>query len=116
MRRSGPPARDLVRQGRVALRSDHTLAYGARAVHLTPTEFRLVVYLARCPGQPVAFADLLAHVWQYPEGTASVEVIRAHVRNLRAKLRAAGMPVDLIRTHRRVGYSFEPLTGDRRRR
>lgn len=116
MRRSGPPGHELVRLGRVVLRSDHTLVYGARSVRLTPTEFRLVAYLARCPGQPVGFSDLLTHVWQYPEGTAGVEVIRAHVRNLRAKLRAASMPVDLICTHRRVGYSFEPLADNRRRR
>lgn len=115
MRRSGSPGHELVRLGRVVLRSDHTFVYSGRTVRLTPTEFRLLAYLARCPGQPVGFSDLLAHVWQYPEGTAGVELIRAHVRNLRAKLRAAGMPVDLICTHRRVGYSFEPLPGGRRR-
>lgn len=116
MRRSGPPAHEVVRLGRVALISDQTLTYGARSVRLTPTEFRFARYLARWPGQPVAVADLLEHVWRYPQGTAGGEVVRAHVRNLRAKLRDAGIPPDLIRTHRRAGYSFEPSPGDRRRK
>jgi DNA-binding response OmpR family regulator len=114
VRRSGP-GQEVIRLGRVALFSDQTLICGARSVRLTPTEFRFTRYLARWPGQPVPIPDLLEHVWRYPQGTAGGEVVRAHVRNLRAKLREAGIPPDLIRTHRRAGYSFEPSAGDRRR-
>ncbi len=116
MGRSGQPEREVIRLGRIALVSDQTLVYGSRSVRLTPTEFRFAAYLARWPGQPVSIPDLLEHVWRYPRGTAGVEVVRAHVRNLRAKLKSAGIPVDLIRTHRRAGYSLEPSFGDRRRR
>lgn len=115
MRRPGQPGREVIRLGSVALVSDQTLVCGSRSVRLTPTEFRFAAYLARWPGQPVSVPDLLEHVWRYPQGTAGSEVVRAHVRNLRAKLKSAGIPADLIRTYRRAGYSLEPSLSDERR-
>lgn len=115
MRRSASSSREVVHLGRLSLISDQTLVYGSRSVHLTPMEFRLLRYLARCPGQPVSNADLVEHVWRYPRETAGSEVVRAHVRNIRAKLERSGISPELIATHPRIGYSLQPSAGDRRR-
>jgi DNA-binding response OmpR family regulator len=75
-------------------------------VHLTPTEFDLLVCLAREPGQVLTRERLLADVWGWAEtgltGTAT-RTVDSHVKALRHKLGAAW-----IRTVHGVGYALEP--------
>jgi DNA-binding response OmpR family regulator len=70
-------------------------------VHLTPTEFDLVLYLAARPGRVATREELLEQVWGYdvPSGVRTVD---SHVRAVRRKLGA-----DLIRTVHGVGYAIE---------
>ena len=70
-------------------------------VHLTRTEFDLLVYLARRPRTVVPRERLLAEVWGWGDalGTRTVD---SHIRALRRKLGA-----DLIRTAHGVGYALE---------
>jgi DNA-binding response OmpR family regulator len=71
------------------------------AVHLTPTEFDLLEYLASRPGRVATREELLAQVWGYdvPSGARTVD---SHIRSLRRKLGS-----DLIRTVHGVGYAVE---------
>jgi two-component system catabolic regulation response regulator CreB len=47
------------------------------------------------------------HVWEEPD--CSLErTVDAHIKQLRAKLRDHGQSEELIRTHRGLGYSFDP--------
>jgi len=73
-------------------------------VSLTPTEFRLLMYLAERSGHVVSSAELLERVWEFYPGTGSSELVRSHIRNLRAKLRRASGGRELIRTTPRRGY------------
>ena len=68
-------------------------------VHLTKTEFRLLVELASSPGRVFSREVLLERVWgyDYAGGTRTVDV---HVAQLRRKLDRP----DLIRTVRGAGY------------
>jgi DNA-binding response OmpR family regulator len=70
-------------------------------VHLTPTEFDLVYYLASRPGRVATRDELLARVWGYdvPSGARTVD---SHVRSIRKKLGA-----ELVRTVHGVGYAVE---------
>ena len=70
-------------------------------VHLTPTEFDLLLYLALRPGRVSTREELLEQVWGYevPSGARTVD---SHVRSLRRKLGA-----DLIRTVHGVGYAVD---------
>jgi DNA-binding response OmpR family regulator len=70
-------------------------------VHLTPTEFDLLHYLAARPGRVATREELLEQVWGYeiPSGARTVD---SHVRSLRRKLGAR-----LIRTVHGVGYAVE---------
>jgi DNA-binding response OmpR family regulator len=73
-------------------------------VQLTPTEFRLMEYLAQRQGAIASSEELLEKVWEFYPGTGSSELVRSHVRNLRAKLRIAAPGRELIQTVPRRGY------------
>jgi len=68
-------------------------------VHLTPTEFDLLVFLAAEPGTVRTREELLAHVWDEPM-VSSGRTVDSHVRALRRKLGP-----ELVRTVHGVGYA-----------
>ncbi len=70
-------------------------------VHLTPTEFDLLSWLATHQGTVCSRDQLLAQVWGYRDGSGA-RTVDSHVRALRRKLRT-----DLIRTVHGVGYAIE---------
>ncbi|HEX9506140.1 MAG TPA: response regulator transcription factor [Acidimicrobiia bacterium] len=72
---------------------------GGDPVHLTPTEFDLLAYLAERPARVFTREQLLAQVWGYHDG-AGTRTIDSHVRALRRKL---GNPI--VRTVHGVGYA-----------
>ena len=71
-------------------------------VHLTPTEFDLLVCLAREPGQVLTRERLLAEVWDWADASGT-RTVDSHVKGLRAKVGA-----HRIRTVHGVGYALEP--------
>ena len=76
-------------------------------VHLTPTEFDLLVCLAREPGQVLTRERLLRDVWDWGDAWASASATRtvdSHVKALRSKIGAGR-----IRTVHGVGYALEDL-------
>jgi DNA-binding response OmpR family regulator len=71
---------------------------GDEEVHLTPTEFDLLAYLAKHPGRVFSRPQLLGDVWGYRDG-GGARTVDSHVRALRRKLGA-----DAVRTVHGVGY------------
>jgi DNA-binding response OmpR family regulator len=71
-------------------------------VHLTPTEFDLLVCLAASPGVVLTRENLYADVWGWP-GASGTRTVDSHVKALRAKIGA-----DRVRTVHGVGYALEP--------
>jgi DNA-binding response OmpR family regulator len=69
-------------------------------VHLTPTEFELVHFLARTPHVVYGRNRLLREVWGYRDG-AGARTVDSHVHALRRKLGS-----DVIRTVHGIGYAF----------
>jgi DNA-binding response OmpR family regulator len=78
-------------------------------ISLTPVEHKLLRCLMERPGEYVSKPELLEHVWGYPPDGGS-ELVRAHVSNLRRKLRFAGQD-GLLRTMPYHGYAFVPPAG-----
>lgn len=80
----------------------HTVSRSGAAVHLTPTEFKLLEALMRRPGEVVRRSELMDRVWgmSFDPGTGLVDV---HMANLRSKLEAGGRP-RLIATVKGVGF------------
>ncbi len=76
-------------------------------VHLTPTEFDLLLCLARVAGQVLSRERLLRDVWDWGDAWGSASATRtvdSHVKALRSKVGAAR-----IRTVHGVGYALEDL-------
>jgi DNA-binding response OmpR family regulator len=74
---------------------------GGEEVHLTPTEFDLLVLLAARPGVVYSREQLLAEVWGWRDG-AGQRTVDSHVRGLRRKLGSG-----LVRTVHGIGYALE---------
>ena len=71
-------------------------------VHLTPTEFDLLVFLAGHPGVVLTRESLYAEIWGWP-GASGTRTVDSHVKALRTKIGA-----DRVRTVHGVGYALEP--------
>jgi DNA-binding response OmpR family regulator len=83
----------------------HRVLIGGIEVHLTPTEFRLLRYLAEHPGELVAHRELLQAVWGPTYGD-DTQLLRVTMRNLRAKLASAAPERRFITTEYGLGYRF----------
>lgn len=81
--------------------------FAGREIGLTPLEYALLQALLARPRQVLSREQILDAL-----GVAAAagydRTVDGHVRDLRAKLRAAGADANLIRTHRGFGYSYEP--------
>jgi len=85
-----------------------TVTYLGAAIELLPTEWRLLEYMMRHPGQVLTRTMLLERVWDFAFDPTT-NVVDVHVSRLRRKLEGAnGAP--LIRTVRGAGYVLEPRT------
>lgn len=69
-------------------------------IHLTPTEFDLLVGLAKASGTVLSREDLLMSVWGYPDGSGA-RTVDSHIRSLRRKLGDG-----VVRTVHGVGYAI----------
>ena len=92
-------------------RAERRVRRGQDEVHLTPTEFDLLVRLASSPRTVLTRETLLADVWDWADASGT-RTVDSHVKALRRKLGPG-----LIRTVHGVGYSAEPTpapagTGD----
>jgi DNA-binding response OmpR family regulator len=78
----------------------HTVRVGGDLVPTTATEFALLEFLVRSPGQVFTREQLLSAVWGY-HSAAGTRTVDVHIAQLRAKLGDA----QVIRTVRGVGYA-----------
>lgn len=75
------------------------------ALELTRYEFRLLKVLAERPGRVLSRDQLMEAVWEDP-GASLDRTVDAHIKTVRAKLRAVAPEADPIQTHRGLGYSL----------
>jgi len=76
-------------------------------VHLTPTEYSLLKYLATNAGRVLTHPMILAAVWG-PEYGSDVQLLRTFINQLRAKLGEDRDTPRYIYTDPGVGYRFAP--------
>jgi DNA-binding response OmpR family regulator len=84
------PTRGVVRRGGVE-------------VHLTRTEFRLLVELSSAAGRIVTREELLERVWGY-DYYGDTRLLDVHIRRLRRKIEANPDSPDVVLTVRGAGY------------
>jgi two-component system OmpR family response regulator len=97
-----PAPRPVLAIGSVTIDRDrHAVRVGDAELVVTATELRLLATLASHKGRVLSRSQLIATVYG-DDHHISARTIDTHVRNLRAKLAAAGAPV--IETVHGVGY------------
>lgn len=81
---------------------------GDTVVNLTPTEFRLLVYLAQHPQQVLSRAQIMDTVWGYEATPESERAINSHIRRLREKIEVDPSNPKIIQTVLGQGYRLVP--------
>jgi two-component system KDP operon response regulator KdpE len=106
LRRAKPEASEpkIVAEGLEIDLPARSIRRDGEEVHLTPTEFELLRTLAQNRGRLMTHSVLLAEVWG-PAYADDLQILRAHVANLRRKIEPPDGP-HYIRTDPGVGYRF----------
>jgi two-component system phosphate regulon response regulator PhoB len=107
IRRAQPSAADdTLQYADVAMDlAAHRVSRAGRAVHLGPTEFRLLHHFLLYPGRVFSREHLLDRVWG-PHAEVEMRTVDVHIRRLRKALNIDGCR-DLVRTVRSVGYALD---------
>lgn len=90
----------------VMLPERQSLYRGEERIHLTVSEFQLLLTMARRPGKVFTRAMLMEALWQTDRNTGSPPTINVHLRNLRAKLGDDPDHPRYIASVRGVGYKL----------
>ncbi len=110
LRRAQPQASDSPLQFHdIALDpGEHRVQRNGRAIHLGPTEYRLLEFLLRHPRRVFSREDLLNAVWG-ADIHVEARTVDVHIRRLRKALNGPG-ELDLVRTVRSAGYALDVET------
>lgn len=105
LRRAGRLESDIWQVGDLVIDAGaHVVTRHGEPVDLTPTEFNLLLALARNGDRPISKERLLASVWQFD--SYDTNLVEVHVSGIRRKLEALGPR--LIHTVRGIGYVLRP--------
>ncbi len=83
----------------------HRVQRNGRAVHLGPTEFRLLEFFMQHPRRVFAREELLDAVWGL-DIHVEPRTVDVHIRRLRKSINADG-ETDIVRTVRAAGYALD---------
>ena len=103
---SNPMQRRVIDSGELLIDCDsHQVTLDGEEVHLTPTEFRLLQYLAQNQGRVVSHRKILQAVWGAEYGDER-EYLRVYISQLRHKIEKEALNPNYIITEPGVGYRF----------
>ena len=77
---------------------------GEDVINLTPTEFRLLMYLSQHRGQALSRAQIVDAVWGYAPDIESEKTVNVHIRRLREKIELKPEEPAIILTVPGIGY------------
>jgi DNA-binding response OmpR family regulator len=83
--------------------STFEVAYEGSLLHLTPKEYCILELLMRHGRRVISRSVIIEHIWSLQEPPTE-ETVKAHIKSLRYKLKAAGAPKELIETVHGIGY------------
>ena len=83
----------------------HRVQRNGRALHLGPTEYRLLEFLLQHPRRVFSREEVLNAVWG-PDIHVEPRTVDVHVRRLRKSINGEG-ELDLVRTVRAAGYALD---------
>jgi len=79
-----------------------------KPIYLTPTEFRLLRFLASHANRPFSRSALIEAIWGYESEVGDERTVDVHIRHLRQKLEDDPSNPRWIVTARGLGYKFQP--------
>ena len=85
--------------------SAHRVSRNGRAIHLGPTEYRLLEFLMQHPRRVFSRDELLNGVWG-PDIHVEPRTVDVHIRRLRKAINGDG-ELDVVRTVRAAGYALD---------
>jgi DNA-binding winged helix-turn-helix (wHTH) protein len=109
-RRRDPAGGSHLRVGDLELDlGEQTVTVGDRHARLTPSETRLLLFLAEEPGRPRTRREILQHIWR-TEQVVDERACDAHVSNLRRKIERSPSRPERLVTVRSVGYALQAVS------
>ncbi len=115
LRRTREPAEDnpIIRVGDLEINEDsHDVTRAGQPIELSPTEYKLLLYLMDNEGRVLSKAQILDHVWQYDWG-GDAAIVESYISYLRKKVDDITVTDEdgtthkvqpLIETKRGIGY------------
>ncbi len=85
-------------------RTRATVSREGRQINLTPTEFRLLVFLSQHPGQVFSRGQLIENVWGSDAEFYDDKTVSVHVRRLREKIEPEPSDPHIVLTVPGIGY------------
>jgi two-component system catabolic regulation response regulator CreB len=85
--------------------SKRQISYYGKVLDLSRYEYEILKTFIRRPGHVYSRDQLMELVWDQPD-TSLDRTVDAHIKNVRAKLKATKPEKDPIVTHRGTGYSL----------
>ncbi|HEY9599198.1 MAG TPA: response regulator transcription factor [Cyanophyceae cyanobacterium] len=86
--------------------STHEVYYKDELLRLTPKEYSLLELLLRNGRRILSRSIIIEHLWSL-ENPPEEDTVKAHIKSLRQKLRAASAPNDLVETVHGLGYRLK---------
>lgn len=107
LRRGTASASTVLTWARLQLNPEtYEVSYDQQSLRLTPKEFSILELLMRNGRRVLSRAFILGSLWSM-QNPPDEETIKAHIKSLRHKLKAAGAPKTLIETVHGVGYRLQ---------
>jgi DNA-binding response OmpR family regulator len=85
-------------------RTRASVSRDGRSIAVTPTEFRLLVFLAQHPGQVFSRGQLIENVWGSDAEFYDDKTVSVHVRRLREKIEPEPSDPHIVLTVPGIGY------------
>ncbi len=79
---------------------------GNQVINVTPTELRLLTYLAQHPNQALSRGQILDAVWGYDDTPETEQVVTVNIRRLREKIELDPSHPTLLLTVPGIGYKL----------
>ncbi len=87
-----------------------TMTRRGEVIHLTPLEYKIMVYLLRNQGTVLGSAAIVEHVWGYV-GSGNEDLVKVHVHRLRQKIEDDPQSPVYVRTVAGAGYIIPERVG-----
>nr|WP_221434254.1 response regulator transcription factor [Geomicrobium halophilum] len=113
-RKSNPLNEDLVEitAGPLFIQPDrHEVKVAGKSVDLTAKEFAILYLMASRPERVYTRENVIEQIWSMDREWHDPRTIDTHIKNIRTKLKKAGLPFNPMKTVWGVGYKFNTTEG-----